>query len=255
MAAKSQETEISVAKVDKGIVTCHILGTSPIILNRMSEKVRQELLLPKGRKTAAEKIGNLKHDPLREFRSSPYTNEGEGPTYLQLLSSMFKKAMMTAALDIPGARKSQIGRLVYVEGDRVDLFGVPQIFLSVTRSADMNRTPDVRSRAILPRWAAIIRIAYVKPMINETSVLNLLSAGGITAGIGDWRVEKGSGSYGQYILVDPDDADFRQILEEGREKQIEALQNPEPYDDETKELLGWFDIEVQKRGLKPKDVA
>ena len=255
MAAKSQETEISVAKVNKGLVTCHILGTSPIILNRMSEKVRQELLLPKGRKTAAEKVGNLKHDPLEEFRSSPYINEGEGPTYLQLLSSMFKKAMMTAALDIPGARKSQIGRLVYVEGDRVDLFGIPQIFLSITRSADMNRTPDVRSRAILPRWAAIIRIAYVKPMINETSVLNLLSAGGITAGIGDWRVEKGSGSYGQYSLVDPDNAEFKRIMEEGREKQISALQNPDPYDGETKDLLGWFDIESQKRGLKPKDVA
>lgn len=172
MAVKAQETEINVTKINKDIVTCHILGTSPIILNRMSEKVRHELLLPKGRKTAADKAGSLKHDPLSEFRSSPYTNEDSGPTFLQLLSSMFKKAMMTAALDIPGARKSQIGRLVYVEGDRVDLYGTPQIFLSVTRSADMNRTPDIRSRAILPRWAAIIRIAFVKPIINETSVLN-----------------------------------------------------------------------------------
>ena len=255
MASKSQETEISVAKVDKGIVTCHILGTSPVIMNRMSQKARQELLMPKGRKTAAEKIGNLKHDPLVEFRASPYVNEGEGPTYLQLLSSMFKKAMMTAALDIPGARKSQIGRLVYVEGDRVDLFGIPKIFLSVTRSADMNRTPDVRSRAILPQWAAIIRIAYVKPMINETSVLNLLSAGGITAGIGDWRVEKGSGSYGQYTLVDSENPEFKKLMDEGREKQVEALESPEPYDGETKELLGWFGTEVQKRGLKPKDEA
>ena len=92
-------------------------------------------------------------------------------------------------------------------------------------------------------------------MINEISVLNLLSAGGITAGIGDWRVEKGSGSYGQYILVDPDNTDFKQIMEEGREKQIEFLKNPDPYDGETKELLGWFDVEVQKRGLKPKSVA
>ena len=255
MAVKTQETEINVAKINKGIITCHILGTSPIILNRMSEKVRQELLLPKGRKTAADKAGSLKHDPLSEFRSSPYTNEGDGPTYLQLLSSMFKKAMMTAALDIPGARKSQIGRLVYVEGDRVDLFGVPQIFLSVTRSADMNRTPDIRSRAIIPRWAAIIRIAYVKPMINETSVLNLLSAGGITAGIGDWRVEKGSGSYGQYTIVDESNPEFKQLMQEGRDSQVEAMQRPEPYDGETKELLGWFETEAWKRGLKPKDVA
>ena len=90
--------------------------------------------------------------------------------------------------------------------------------------------------------------------INETSVLNLLSAGGITAGIGDWRVEKGSGSYGQYSLVDPNNTNFKEVMEEGREKQIEALQKPEPYDGETKDLLGWFTIESQKRGLKPKDL-
>ena len=91
MAVKTQETEINVTKVNKGIVTCHILGTSPIILNRMSEKVRHELLLPKGRKTAADKAGTLKHDPLSEFRSSPYTNEGDGPTYLSYFRACSRK--------------------------------------------------------------------------------------------------------------------------------------------------------------------
>src|SRR5690606_32985291 len=104
---------------------------------------------PKGRKTAAEKASSLKHDPLQEFADSPYIDEDESaPTYLQHLSSAFKNALKGAALDLPGANKSQIGRLTWVNGERVGIYGVPQIFCSVTRSADMNRTPDVRTRAI-----------------------------------------------------------------------------------------------------------
>ena len=94
-----------------------------------------------------------------------------------------------AALDLPGARKAQIGRLVQVkEGtyrDLIPIYGEPQLLMSVTRSADMNRTPDIRSRCIIPNWAAQITISFVLPTLRETAVVNLLAAAGITAGVGD----------------------------------------------------------------------
>jgi hypothetical protein len=252
-AAKANTTgavdgEIQILEISKGIVEVCIVGVSPLICNRMSEKARQSLILPTGRMTTAQKAVNLKHDPLAEFRSSPYINSEDGLTRIQLLASMFKGAMKTAALDLPGVAKSKIGRLVYVEGDRVEVYGIPQVMSAVTRSSDMNRTPDVRTRAILPRWACRISIAYVTPMINQKSVLNLLAAGGITAGIGDWRVEKGSGSYGQYKLVAPEDSEFLSILEEGRVAQDAGLANPIAYDDETGDLLQWFNVEIDRRG-------
>jgi hypothetical protein len=246
--SKPADAEVQILEVSKGIIDVCILGGSPLICNRMSEKARQSLILPNGKMTTAMKAVNLKHDPLNEFRSSPYINSENGPTRIQLLASMFKGAMKTAALDLPGATKSKIGRLVYVEGDRIDVYGVPQVLSAVTRSSDMNRTPDVRTRAILPRWACRLSIAYVTPMINQASVINLLAAGGITAGIGDWRVEKGSGSYGQYYLVTPDDPTFLSVMQEGREAQDAGLANPEAYDDETRDLLTWFNVEITRRG-------
>lgn len=250
MATKQTESEIFVTKVDKGEMIFAVLGTSPIICNRMSEKARMELLFPKGKKTAADKASSLKHDPMKEFRDSPYTSKDkDAPTRLQLISSMFKKAMGTAALDLPGTRKAQIGRLVYVEGDRVNLYGVPQLMMSVTRSSDMNRTPDIRSRAILPEWACKITVSFIKPIIREQSVANLLAAGGITAGVGDWRVEKGSGSYGTFKLVSLDDPDFVRITKLGREAQDKALVDPQSYDDETESLLSWFKQETVARGF------
>jgi hypothetical protein len=253
MAIKRDDSsEVFIMKIDQGLADFCIIGTAPLICNRMSEKVRQELLLPKGKKNAAEKASTLKHEPLVEYRNSPYTNrDADAPTRIQLLGSMFKGAMKTAALDIPGAKKAQIGRLTYVHRDRVDVYGVPQIFMSVTRSADMNKTPDVRTRAILPRWACRVSIRYAQPVIKLQSVANLLAAGGITSGVGDWRVEKGSGGYGTYQIVTDDDPEYLDIVATGgREAQDAALENPSAYDDETESLFAWYDIEAKRRGFK-----
>jgi hypothetical protein len=116
--AKSVQTssEVYVMEVMQGAMDFCVIGTSPIILNRMSEKAQRELLLPKGRKNAAEKASTLKHDPMAEFRASPYTAQDDGATRLQLLASMFKGAMRTAALDLPGVKKAEIGPARVCEG-------------------------------------------------------------------------------------------------------------------------------------------
>lgn len=244
--------EVSIIEVQRGTIDFCILGMRPIILNRMSEKAWHELLLPRGRKNAAEKASSAKHNPIEEFRASAYKHSDEdAPTLLMHLSSAFKRAMQTAALDLPGAKKSQIGRLTWVEGDYVHIYGVPQIFMSITRSADMNRTPDVRTRAIVPQWAARVSVTYIKPVLKETAVINLMAAAGLQSGIGDWRQEKGSGNYGAFQIVADDDLSFRSILKNGgRAAQVAAMELPEAYDDETAELLTWYDIEAKRRGFK-----
>ena len=249
---KSDSSVIEIAKVEKKFLQVSVVGTSPIILNRMSEKVKQELLLPKGRKTKAEKEANAKHNPIEEYQASPYRIAGDSePTYLGIMASAFKGAMRVAALDLPGSSKAQIGRLVYVEGDLVTLYGIPKLFMSITRSADINKTPDVRTRAIIPKWAATLTISFVTPIMKPTAVLNLLAAGGITSGVGDWRPEKGKGDYGQFRIANDDDAELLEITKHGgRKAQIEAMENPAPYDLETEELLGWYDTEATRRGFK-----
>ena len=251
MGTKKTDAVIEIAKVEKQIIRVGIVGTSPIILNRMSEKVRQELLLPKGKKTSAEKKSMAKHNPIEEYQASPYRFPVNGmPTYLGVMASAFKGAMRVAALDIPGSSKAQIGRLVYVEGDLVPLYGIPKIFMAITRSADINKTPDVRTRAIVPRWAAQIDISFVKPIMKPQAVLNLLAASGITSGVGDWRPEKGKGDYGQFRVANENDEELQEIMAEGsRAAQIKAMEEPEPYDLETEELLSWYYDEAPKRGF------
>jgi hypothetical protein len=254
MAAKKADSgsEVQILEVVKGQIDFCILGTSPLIMNRMSQKVWFELLAPKGKKTSAEKASTMKHDPLAEFRNSPYLIAGDkSQALLGVMPSAFKRAMGTAALDMPGAKKAQIGRLVYVVGEMIQVFGVPKVFMAITRSADMNKTPDVRTRALLPEWACKLTIEFTKPILREQSIANLLAAAGFQSGIGDWRQEKGSGSYGAFKLVSADDKDFVRIMKtQGRTVQQEALDNPVAYNDETDEMLRWFDVELKRRGFK-----
>jgi hypothetical protein len=248
--AKAKDT-IDILELDQGNFSCFIVGRTPIILNRMSEKARRHLLLPPRRKNTAERASTLRHDPIAEFRASPYTDpDAAAPTLLQVVATAFKGAMLDAALDMPGIAKTQIKRLVWVSDERVSLYGVPKLMLAVTRNSDINRTPDVRSRAIVPQWACRISIVYRKPILHETGIVNLLAAAGVTPGVGDWRVGKGSGNYGQFDIASADDPRLASILETGgREAQEAAMANPEPYDRETAELLDWFNDERRRRGF------
>lgn len=254
MATRKVETssEIQVIEVVKGQIDFCILGTSPLIMNRMSQKVWHELLAPKGKKNAAEKASSLKHDPIQEFRNSPYIIENKAaPSLLGILPTAFKGAMLTAALDMPGTKRTQMGRLLTVDWDMQPVYGVPRVFMSITRSADMNKTPDVRTRAILPEWACKLTVTFNKPILREQSVANLLAAAGMQSGVGDWRQEKGSGSFGAFKLVSSDDKDFLRIVKTmGRTAQQEAIDNPIAYNAETEEMLAWFDVEIKRRGFK-----
>lgn len=245
-----KETEISVLEIRRSRVTFCIRGTAPLIYNAMSYKTQQQLLLPPQKKNAAERASTLKHEPLREFRDSTYVaRDPESPTYLVCKSTMFKAAMMGAARDIPGVARTSIGRLCYVVGDEVPIYGIPEIFMAVTRSADMNRTPDVRTRAVIPHWAAIVTVEFTTPILKEDAIANLFAAAGITHGIGDWRQEKGSGNYGSYEVVSHDE--LQEIMETGgKDAQISAMENPDPFDSETEELLTWYETEVKRRGFK-----
>ena len=244
------EAEISIIQVSRATIEFNILGTSPLIMNRVGEKARRELLLPR-KKTAADKAGNLKHNPPEEYRASAYKSVSDTtPTRLLMPTLAFKGAMRSVAVDIPGAAKAQIGRLTYVEGDYVSIYGIPKAFLTIVRSADMNRTPDVRTRAILPTWAARFSVTYAKPLLNEQTVANLLAAAGLMRGVGDFRQEKGGGSYGCFELVGKNDERFAALIKAGgRVAQDAALENPEPYDTESAELLTWFDAEATRRGF------
>lgn len=237
-------------------MTFQLLGQTPLIFNAMSEKAKHELLFPSKKKNKHEKETTMKHDPLAEFRGSMYRSQDEkSPTLLYMPSTAFKKAMSSAALDIPGVAKTEIGRLCWVVGTTVPIYGVPKLRMDVVRMANMNRTPDVRTRACLDQWCAQITVEFIQPNLTATDITNLLASAGIIRGVGDFRVEKGAGTFGQFELVSADDASVKTIMREGRKAQLAAYEAPECYDEESTSLFDWYEKEVVRRDRSSKDDA
>ena len=249
---KKEEKSVEVMRVEHEAIEFCILGTSPFVCNAMSAKVQHDLLLPPRKKSRQEKESTLKHEPMDEYRRSAYRSVGDdADTRIEFPAAGFKRAMASAALELPGVNKSQIGRLCWAEGHMVPIFGVPQLWMAVTRSADIKRTPDVRTRAIIPHWASRVTVSFVTPNLRRQPVVNLMASAGVFIGVGDGRPERGALSFGRFEVVSEDDERYQRIIKSGgREAQDAAFDNPTAFDRETDELLEWWNAEVRRRGFE-----
>ena len=248
MATKKAEAgTLQIDALKQGRVTLRLIGTTPFYFNAMSVKAKRSLLIGGGKKTAAERR-ELKHNPEEEFRDSVYRLP-DGPTLLGFPAPGVKGAMATAALETAGVTKTSVQRLIFLPEQRIKVWGVPFLKMDVVRSADMQKTPDIRTRAFLPRWCAEVQIAFVMPTLSTHSIVSLLQNAGTIVGLGDFRQEKGRGSYGTFRVIGEgqDDTEWNELMAEGREAQSAAMEYPQFADQDTIELMELLEDERAKR--------
>jgi hypothetical protein len=245
---EDKQTEINIQPLKVGVIKLRIIGMTPLYQNRMASKAKQQLLVGGQRKSKADRA-HIKHQPEAEYRDSAQTLP-HGPTALGINVIAVKAAMATAALETAGLTKTSAQRLIYMPGDFAPLYGTPQLKMDVVRSADINKTPDVRTRCFVPRWGAEIEIKFVTPQLSASSVINLLCNAGVLVGVGDFRQEKGKGNFGSFrVLAEGEkDAEWDVLVKEhGRKAQLAALKDPEYADQDTADLMEFFFSEVKRR--------
>ena len=250
VAAKkvSETTEITIPPLMRGITRLRIIGTTPLFQNRMTAKVKMGLLVGTKKKTAAERV-SIKHHPLEEYRDSAEQIES-GPTALGLRVVALKAAMCTSAIETPGVTKTSAQRLLFMPGELAPLYGIPKLRMDVVRSADIARTPDIRSRCYLEKWGAEIEVHHILPQLPVTSVFTLACNAGVLIGVGDYRQEKGKGSFGTFRVITPDqpDDEWDELVSyHDRSAQIAALDRPEYADKDTADLMAFYQTEVRRR--------
>ena len=251
-----QET-VSIHQIEKRYTRLRIIGETGLYMNSMSAKAKRDLLLGAARKPAAEKK-EIKHNPEEEFVDSCYIN-GTNGSYLSFPSTGIKRGMATAALETAGVTKASINRGIYVVGEHINVWGKPYMNMSVVRSSDINRTPDIRTRAKLPNWCTEVTVRYINPTFSQLDITALLVNAGTLCGLGDWRIEKGGPMGGYRIVQTKDDQKIfdRLVKEEGDTCQKLALENPEieAHDNMSHELYEAITQERLKRAAIIKEVA
>jgi len=247
---KKEAVEISIHKIKRGRLSARLVGQTGLYFNSMSNKAKRDLLLGAKRKTAAEKQ-EIKHNPEMEFRSSMHTHSDKD-TLLCFPAAGVKCAMATAALETAGVNKTSVNRNIFLPQSNIKIWGKPYLKIDIVRSADMNRTPDMRTRAFLPHWCAEVEIVFSIPTFGARDIFSLLANAGQLIGIGDFRQEKGRGGFGTFNVTSSEDMgefeeDWELITQENRAVQEAAADNPECFDDETRELMTLVQEERIKR--------
>jgi hypothetical protein len=251
-------TAESVTELAMTTMDFYLLGLSEVVPHAVSAKVALGLLDPPPKKNAAERASTSKHSPWEEFREAAYQFEDheDTPTRLYLTGRSFRAAVASVALDIPGARRTQIARLTSVPLEKVPLFGIPRIVTQLVKSSDMKRTPDVRTLPALMPWAIKVGFQFPEALISAKMLLNLVANAGLICGVGDGRPEKGKLTRGRWVVVDHDDERWHRIAEAStRKAQDDALADPEFFDRESENLLRAFIAARARRGVKPTDAA
>lgn len=212
MATAKKNEPIIIPAIDLKRVDIEVVGDSPLIMHKWSEKAKREML-EKQMKVAKAK-GHDAKDPVADFIESMYWLEGEpeekteegfekaiksGNARFGFPSTAFKASAVAAAYraKITKDRVSMNGAF-HILGEMVEINGTPIMREDMVKIG--MGTADIRFRGEFPEWSAVLPIQYNAGVVTVEQLANMFNLGGFAVGVGEWRPEK-SGSYGMYHVA------------------------------------------------------
>lgn len=188
-------------RLDRVVFEVPIKGTTPLIVNRWSEKAKEQMLQAQQTKARTKKTPK---DPVENFEASRYRFH-DGRDGFPAVS--FKAAIVHATRLFDGITQVQVKQTVIVLGEKGgDL--VPIEFGTVTMREDTprnaNGVADLRYRAQFWPWSAVLHVRVVRGQFDHESVLALVDAAGI-GGVGEWRPtspKSATGAFGTFEVTE-----------------------------------------------------
>lgn len=198
----AQAPQIHISEIATETLLVPIVGTMPLIVNKFSEKAKQQML--DGQQ--GKKSPKVHRDPKAEYEAAFYrTKDGYG-----FPVTAFKAATVGAARFYGrDVKMTELRQFIFMFGEisdndpqaLVSIVGEPRMREDTVRLAGPSRGADLRFRPEFPEWSATLVVKYVTSSLSRDSVLSLVNAGGFGIGVGEWRPEK-RGEFGTYE-IDP----------------------------------------------------
>lgn len=174
-----------------------LVGDSPLIVHKWSEKAKKEMLDKQmGKAKSGKKAAK---DPEQDYRDSLYLHPDGGYGFPAVA---FKAAAVSACRFVDGMKMTEARGAFHVIGELVQIEGEP------TMREDMVRVgmgaADIRYRGEFREWSATVSIAYNTGVFTPEQIVNLFNQGGFGVGVGEWRPEK-DGPYGRFHVARGDE--------------------------------------------------
>jgi hypothetical protein len=190
---------LSLPELDFRQMTLKVVGMSPLIMNKFSQKMIGAML-DKQMKKASK--GREAKDPDQMYKDSLYLFPDGKKVGFPAVG--FKAAMVRAGKLLGMAMTDTRGKF-HVLADPtgnglIEIKGEHRMRTDTVRLA--TGVADIRFRAEFPEWSSEITIMYNATWISQEQIAQLLTAAGFSCGIGEWRPEKSSsGSFGLFKLA------------------------------------------------------
>lgn len=211
MAKQKNEAEQTTHKVEivpikVGTFEVHIVGTTPLIMHKFSDKARQSI---EDKQAKKHKGAREARDPKAECVAACYVmpdspaSAGEPKCQYGVPSTWFKKAIVrTFEVGLAdGLKGTQAKQTVFVEADMAGLIRLKCTPYVMREDAVRlpNKSLDLRYRPEFSEWSCKFRIRYNASVVSPEQIINVLSIAGFGGGVGDMRPEKcASGSSGLF---------------------------------------------------------
>lgn len=197
--------DITLEPMKLGEFSVTIIGTTPLIVHRFSEKAKAMLSSKKTEGVGASRKMRELVDPEVEADAGSYLLE-DGSQGLPLTA--LKKAIVGGAHKDLGLPKTVVQSSLFLFADGYEQRdGSPLIRInapSYRTREDMvrvgNDASDVRWRREYPAgWTATVRIQFDSAKLNASNIVNLIERAGFGVGLCEWRPERG-GEFGRFAV-------------------------------------------------------
>jgi len=184
---KSEVIDLPAMKIERLEIT--VIGDSPLITHKWSEKAKKAMLDKQMGKATQKKAPK---DPEQDFADAIH-RDADGDYAFPTIG--FKAAAVTACTSLD-MTKVAARQTFHVDGEFVKIMGGDPIMRE-----DMVRvgqgTADLRYRPEYTNWYATLKVTYNSSVMSAEQVINIFNVAGFGVGVGEWRPEK-NGSNGRF---------------------------------------------------------
>lgn len=189
---ETEEQSVEVPRIEIIRTAITLVGDSPLIMHKWSEKAKKEML---DKQMKVAKTAKEAKNPEKDYADSIYHHPKGGYGFP---SVAFKNAAVSACRFTDGTKMTVARGAFHVEGEFVPIKGEP-----IPRE-DMVRigmgTADIRYRAEFTNWQAEVTLAFNKHVLSIEQIVNLFNLAGFGVGVGEWRPEK-NGQFGRFHVA------------------------------------------------------
>ena len=192
--AKSESVEFELPRLNLQRMEVTLIGDTPLITHRWSEKAKKEMLDKQMKKAKQSKEAK---NPKQDYEDSLYKLD-DGKFGFPVIA--FKAAAVTACTSIGGITKVAARQAFHIDGEYATIEGAPPKMREDMVKIGMG-TADLRYRPEFFPWWTRLTVIHNANLMSPEQILNMLNTAGFGVGVGEWRPER-DGQYGRFHVAD-----------------------------------------------------